>query len=32
MAEPKIMLFEADEKMGMRCTFISELCKMEPHG
>jgi DNA-binding response OmpR family regulator len=28
MAEPKVMLFEADEKMGMRCRFISEWCKI----
>ncbi len=28
MAESKVMLFEADEKMGMRCRFISEWCKI----
>ena len=27
MAESKVMLFEADKKMGMRCRFISEWCK-----
>ena len=32
MAKSKVMMFEVDEKIGMRCTFISELCKMEPHG
>jgi hypothetical protein len=28
MAESKVMLFEADEKMGMKCRFISEWCKI----
>ncbi len=28
MVEPKVMLFEADEKMGLRCRFISERCKI----
>jgi DNA-binding response OmpR family regulator len=28
MAESKVMLFEADEKIGMRCRFISEWCKI----
>ncbi len=31
MAEPKIMLFEADEKIDMRCRFISELCKIDSY-
>ena len=28
MAESKVMLFEADEKIGMKCKFISEWCKI----
>ena len=31
MAEPKVMLFEADEKIGMRCRFISEWCKIDSY-
>ena len=31
MAEPKVMLFEADEKMGMKCRFISEWCKIDSY-
>ena len=27
MTERKVMLFEADEKLGMRCRFISDWCK-----
>jgi hypothetical protein len=31
MAKSKVMLFEADEKMGMRCTFIGERYKIVSH-
>ncbi len=31
MAKSKVMMFEADEKIGMRCTFISELYKIVSH-
>ncbi len=31
MAESKVMMFEADEKIGMRFTFISERCKIVSH-
>ncbi len=31
MAKSKVMMFEADEKIGMRCTFIGELYKIVSH-
>ncbi len=31
MAKSKVMMFEADEKIGMRCTFISERYKIVSH-
>ncbi len=31
MAESKVILFEADEKMGMKCRFISEWCKIDSY-
>ena len=31
MTESKVMLFEVDEKMGMRCTFIGERYKIVSH-
>jgi len=31
MAKSKVILFEADEKIGMRCRFISEWCKIDSY-
>ena len=31
MAKSKVMMFEADEKIGMRCTFIGEWYKTVSH-
>ena len=31
MVKSKVMMFEADEKIGMRCTFIGEWCKIVSH-
>jgi len=31
MAKSKVMMFEAGEKIGMECRFISEWCKIDSY-
>ncbi len=31
MVKPKVMLCEADEKIGMKCRFISGWCKIDSY-